>query len=108
MPHWIVDLADEEPLSERTRAAIEAGLRSGFAFPVVVDEKIIGILEFYSLQTAQPDVEFLNILGNIGSQGRIVKRQRAEEDCSARNSAESANRAKSEFLTTMSHEMRLP
>jgi len=109
-PEWIVNLAAEEPLSEQTRAAAEAGLRSGFAFPILVEEKIIGILEFYSLHTVEPDEDFLNILGSIGSQlGQVIKRQRAEQDLlAAKASAESANRAKSEFLTTMSHEMRTP
>jgi CheY-like chemotaxis protein/nitrogen-specific signal transduction histidine kinase len=39
----------------------------------------------------------------------VIIRQRAEEDLKrAKASAESANRAKSDFLTTMSHEMRTP
>src|SRR6202030_2950894 len=107
-PEWIVDLAGEEPLPERTRAAVEAGLRSGFGFPIVVDEKIVGVLEFFSLQTEQRDEEFLTIMGHIGSQlGQVIIRQRAEEDLRrAKTLAESANRAKSAFLTTMSHEMR--
>lgn len=110
LPQWVVSLADEQPMSERTRVAVEAGLRSGFAFPVIVEEEVIGILEFFSQHTVQPDEEFLNILGNIGSQlGQVIKRQRAEEDLlRAKASAESANLAKSEFLTTMSHEMRTP
>ena len=109
-PQWILNLADEAPLSERTRTAVEAGLRSGFGFPIVVEEKIIGILEFFSLYTVPPDEELLNMLEHIGSQlGQVIIRQRAEADLQrAKALAESANLAKSEFLTTMSHEMRTP
>jgi hypothetical protein len=94
-PQWIVDLADEEPQSERTCAAVEAGLRSGFGFPMVVEDQVIGVLEFFSPQTAQPDEEFLTIMGHIGTQlGQVIRRQRAEEDLrDAKASAESANRA---------------
>jgi PAS domain S-box-containing protein len=109
-PQWIVDLTDEQPRSERTVAALKAGLRSGFGFPILVEEKTVGVLEFFSLQTVPPDEEFLTMMGNIGSQlGQVIIRQRAKEDLQrAKAAAESANLAKSEFLTTMSHEMRTP
>jgi DNA-binding response OmpR family regulator/signal transduction histidine kinase len=108
-PEWIVDLSGKD-LFRRTLAAAEAGLLSGFAFPIFVTDTVIGVLEFFSVHIAQPDRELLAMTGHIGSQlGHVITRQRAEEDLRhAKVAAESANRAKSEFLTTVSHEMRTP
>jgi signal transduction histidine kinase/DNA-binding NarL/FixJ family response regulator len=70
----------------------------------------MGVLEFFTFQTVQRDEEFLAMMVLIGSQlGQVIIRQRVQEDLRrAKASAESANLAKSEFLTTMSHEMRTP
>jgi GAF domain-containing protein len=78
-PYWIASLAEEEEIwSERTRAAGQAGLRSAFGFPVLVENRIAGILEFFSLQSAQADEEFLTVMGSIGAQlGQVMLRQRA-------------------------------
>jgi signal transduction histidine kinase len=93
------------------------GLRTGLAFPIRSAGEVIGVMEFFSTQTQQPDDELISVLNTIGGQiGQFLERRRAEEGReallvaaqNARKSAEEASRMKDEFLTIVSHELRTP
>jgi PAS domain S-box-containing protein len=105
-PVWIADVTEDPnfPWAE------SAGLRAGFAFPVVAEGEVVAVLAFFSQEAARPDERLMGDLAQIGLQlGRVAERQRAEAKLvEAREAAEAANRAKSEFLANMSHEIRTP
>lgn len=77
---WLNDLESESSYL-RARTAREAGIRSGFAFPVLIGNEVVAVLEFYSERTEEPDLRLLTLMGNIGTQlGRVVERERARAD----------------------------
>jgi signal transduction histidine kinase/DNA-binding NarL/FixJ family response regulator len=122
-PAWVADIA-ADPSFPRADAASACGLASAFAFPVLIGQEIAAILEFYSAKPSEPDATVLRTMAHVGVQlGRVIERSRndarleadkarlqqliAEADIQ-RDAAEAANRAKSAFLATTSHEVRTP
>lgn len=75
---WVEDLS-QEPDFPRLKFTEKAGLASGMAFPILLDENVIGVLEFFSKERAAPDVEIIKTMGHVGTQlGAVAERKRAE------------------------------
>ena len=78
-PQWIRDVT-QEPTFRRASAAREAELRSAFAFPIKLDDAVIGIMEFFSREIYRLEPELLDCMTHVGNQiGQFIQRTEAEE-----------------------------
>ena len=78
-PTWLVD-APADPNFPRAKAAAASGLRSGFAFPIVLADRVLGVIEFFSRDRRTPDARLLAMMAAVGSQfGQFIERRRAEQ-----------------------------
>ncbi len=76
-PEWSVDIATD-PAFHCQRAALEAGLKAGFAVPILVGPEVAGVLEFYTDALWVVDHALLDALTQRGTQlGRAIERERA-------------------------------
>jgi PAS domain S-box-containing protein len=78
-PAWIADVT-ADPNFPRTRAAAAEDLHGAFGFPITFNQKVLGVMEFFSAETRPPDADLLEMMETIGSQvGQFIERWRAEE-----------------------------
>ncbi|WP_018868025.1 MULTISPECIES: bifunctional diguanylate cyclase/phosphodiesterase [unclassified Thioalkalivibrio] len=79
VPVWVEHLEHDPNFPRRVAAAL-SGLRSGFAFPVMVGHEIACVLEFFTTETASRQPDVLALLAQAGIQlGRVVERNRHAE-----------------------------
>lgn len=78
--HWLAD-ATIDPVFIRRDESEECAVRGAFAFPILVHNDVVGVLEFFSCDVADPDEALIEGMSQFGTQlGRVVERQRMKEE----------------------------
>ncbi len=79
-PAWIIDVTQDSNFP-RANLAKNIGVKAGFAFPILIGDEIVGVMEFFSSKAVEPDDKLLEIMTQVGTQlGRVLERKRAEEE----------------------------
>jgi PAS domain S-box-containing protein len=77
---WLPDVAIASNFVRRPEAIAE-GLHAGFAFPVMIEDRLLGVLEFFSHEVREPNDELLDAMSAIGSElARFIERRRREDE----------------------------
>jgi diguanylate cyclase (GGDEF)-like protein len=79
-PSWIADVSTDDLFLRRKPAALAAGLRAAFAFPVLVGGNVVGLVEFFDRHVQEPDPGLLESATSLGHQiGQFLQRKQIEE-----------------------------
>lgn len=96
---WIEDV-NEDSNFPRKEMAKEADLHSGFAFPVLFENEVLGVIEFFMHDRKLLDEKLINMIDDISKQfGISIEREQAQK----RITALSRRAGMSEVATSVLH-----
>jgi PAS domain S-box-containing protein len=76
-PAWVSDLRQDTNFP-RLRLVSDFGVRSGFGFPIALEDDVLGVMEFFADEVRAPDPELLQLTATLGRQlGEFVARTNA-------------------------------
>ncbi len=79
-PQWTDDVSTDAAWPNAGVLA-EAGLRAGFAFPVLMGGDVVGAVEFFAPRAGPPDRTVLEAMKHVGTQlGRVVERRLLQQE----------------------------
>src|SRR5258707_8729241 len=79
-----MDDVSEKSYCQRGPLATAAGLRGAFALPVLMGERVLGAIEFFSRDARHPDKWLLQVMVAIGSQiGQLMARRAPDDEARA-------------------------
>jgi predicted signal transduction protein with EAL and GGDEF domain len=79
-PVWMDDVTKDAHFVQRRSAAVAAGLRAAFAFPIHVGGRLAGVVEFFDVRAQESDKDLLASARALGRQiGQFLHRKQAEE-----------------------------
>lgn len=78
-PCWVADITQDANFP-RADVARRTGLHTAFAMPLLIGQRVFGVLEFFSSDIRQSDDDLLELVGTLGWQlGQFIERQKAEQ-----------------------------
>jgi PAS domain S-box-containing protein len=79
-PAWISDLSGDRNFP-RFAAAAADGLRCGFACPVIVGDRRLAVVEFFTRRLCETDADLLEVMASVaGNIGQFLERKGAENE----------------------------
>lgn len=78
-PAWVTDIIANGNFP-RAALAQKVGLHAAFAFPILLADEILGVMEFFTRDVREPDENLIEMMETVGSQiGQYIERKDAEE-----------------------------
>jgi PAS domain S-box-containing protein len=107
-PAWITDVVADDNFPRLPLARTE-GLHGAIACPILAGSDVLGVIEFFSRDVREPDLDLLEMMTTVGGQiGQFLRRKEAEAELHRGEARKAAILAAAlDAIITIDHEERV-